>query len=233
MLGIDASSLAAFFNVIMIDLVLAGDNAVVIGLAAAGLPADMRRRAILIGIAAATVLRIVFALITSQLLALGGGLLIAGGFLLLWVCWKMYREMSVSHEAEHEAQEALENADINADGTIAGRAPRKTLRQAVINIIIADVSMSLVNVLAVAGAARHHEVALIFGLGLSVVLMGVAASMIAGILTKYRWIAWVGLVIILYVALRMLYEGADAALFAHGLPEIPFIKGPPPVAPAH
>jgi YjbE family integral membrane protein len=233
MLGIDASSLAAFFNVIMIDLVLAGDNAVVIGLAAAGLPAEMRRRAILIGIAAATVLRIVFALITSQLLALGGGLLIAGGVLLLWVCWKMYREMSVSHEEEHEAQEALENADTNADGTIAGRAPKKTLRQAVINIIIADVSMSLDNVLAVAGAARHHEVALIFGLGLSVVLMGVAASMIAGLLTKYRWIAWVGLVIILYVAVRMLYEGADAALFAHGLPEIPFIKGPPPVAPAH
>jgi YjbE family integral membrane protein len=233
MLGIEASAFAAFFNVIMIDLVLAGDNAVVIGLAAAGLPADMRRRAILIGIAAATVLRIVFALITSHLLALGGGLLIAGGLLLLWVCWKMYREMVVSPEAEHEAQEALENADRNADGTIAGGAPRKTLRQAVINIIIADVSMSLDNVLAVAGAAQHHDAALIFGLGLSVVLMGVAASLIAGILTRHRWIAWIGLVIILYVAIRMLYEGADAALFAHGLPEIPFIKGPPPVAAAH
>ncbi len=233
MLGIDASALAAFFNVIMIDLVLAGDNAVVIGLAAAGLPADLRRRAILIGIAAATVLRIVFALITSHLLALGGGLLIAGGLLLLWVCWKMYREMVVSREAEHEAQEALDNADINADGTVAGRAPRKTLRQAVINIIIADVSMSLDNVLAVAGAARHHDVALIFGLGLSVVLMGVAASLIAGVLTRHRWIAWIGLVIILYVAVRMLYEGADAALFAHGLPEIPLIKGPPAAATPH
>jgi len=233
MLGIDASALAAFFNVIMIDLVLAGDNAVVIGLAAAGLSADLRRRAILIGIAAATILRICFALITTQLLSLGGGLLIAGGLLLLWVCWKMYREMAVPHEHEHEAQEALENADKNADGSVAGRAPRKTLRQAVTNIIIADVSMSLDNVLAVAGAARHHEVALIFGLGLSVVLMGVAATLVAGILTKYRWIAWLGLIIILYVAVKMLYEGADAALFNHGLPEIPLIKGPPAAAPAH
>ncbi len=233
MLGLDASALAAFFNVIMIDLVLAGDNAVVIGLAAAGLAPDLRRRAILIGIAAATILRICFALITSQLLSLGGGLLIAGGLLLLWVCWKMYREMAVPHEHEHEAQEALENADKNADGTVAGRAPKKSLRQAVTNIIIADVSMSLDNVLAVAGAARHHEVALIFGLGLSVVLMGVAASLVAGILTRYRWIAWLGLIIILYVAARMLYEGADAAIFNHALPEIPLIKGPPVEAPAH
>jgi YjbE family integral membrane protein len=231
MLGIDASSLAAFFNVIMIDLVLAGDNAVVIGLAAAGLAPDLRRRAILIGIGAATVLRIGFALITTHLLALGGGLLIAGGLLLLWVCWKMYREMAVPHEQEHEAQEALENVDRNADGTIAGRAPKKSLRQAVVNIIIADVSMSLDNVLAVAGAARHHEVALIFGLGLSVVLMGLAASLVAGVLTRYRWIAWLGLLIILYVAIKMLYEGADAAIFAHGLPEIPLIKGPPGAAP--
>ena len=233
MLGIDASALAAFFNVIMIDLVLAGDNAVVIGLAAAGLTPDLRRKAILIGIAAATVLRICFALITSHLLTLGGGLLIAGGLLLLWVCWKMYRELAVSHEEEQEAQEALENVDRNADGTVAGRAPKKTLRQAVTNIIIADVSMSLDNVLAVAGAARHHEVALIFGLALSVVLMGLAASMIAGVLTRYRWIAWLGLLIILYVAVKMIYEGADSAFFAHGLPEIPLIKGPPPAVPAH
>jgi predicted tellurium resistance membrane protein TerC len=145
----------------------------------------------------------------------------------------MYRELGTPHEQEHEAQEALENADRNADGTIAGRAPRKTLRQAVINIIIADVSMSLDNVLAVAGAAREHELALIFGLGLSVVLMGVAASLVAGLLTRYRWIAWLGLAIIFYVALRMLYEGADAALFAHSLPEIPLIKGPPSAAAVH
>jgi YjbE family integral membrane protein len=233
MLGIDASALWAFVNVILIDLVLAGDNAVVIGLAAAGLAPDLRRRAILIGIAAATVLRICFALITSQLLALGGGLLIAGALLLFWVCWKMYREMSTPHEQEDEAQEALEDTDKNADGTIAGKAPRKTLRQAVMNIIIADVSMSLDNVLAVAGAAQHHEIALIFGLGLSVVLMGVAASLVAGLLTRYRWIAWVGLLVILYVAVRMLYEGADAAFFAHGLPESPLIKGPPPIAATH
>jgi YjbE family integral membrane protein len=206
---------------------------VVIGLAAAGLAPDLRRKAILIGIGAATVLRICFALITTHLLALGGGLLIAGGLLLLWVCWKMYRELAVPHDQEHEAQEALENADRNADGTIAGRAPKKTLRQAVTNNIIADVSMSLDNVLAVAGAARHHEVALIFGLGLSVVLMGLAASLVAGILTRYRWIAWLGLLIILYVALKMLYEGADAAFFAHGLPEIPLIKGAPAAAAAH
>ena len=227
--GLDASAFAAFFQVIMIDLVLAGDNAVVIGLAAAGLPSDLRRKAILIGIIAATVLRICFALITTQLLALGGGLLIAGGLLLLWVCWKMYRELSVSHEEEHNATEALADADLNADGTVSGKK-KKTLKQAVWQIIIADVSMSLDNVLAVAGASKGHEVALIFGLGLSVLLMGVAASLVAGLLHRYRWIAWLGLVIILYVAIKMVYEGADAAFFAHGLPEIPLIKGPPAAA---
>ena len=139
----------------MIDLVLAGDNAIVIGMAAAGLPKTLRSRAILIGIIAATVLRIGFALITTQLLSLGGGLLIAGGLLLLWVCWKMYRELGVPHEHEQTATEALHDADLNADGTVAGGAPRKTLRQAVIQIIVADVSMSLDNVLAVAGAAQR------------------------------------------------------------------------------
>jgi YjbE family integral membrane protein len=221
--GLDPSAFWAFANVIMIDLVLAGDNAVVIGLAAAGLPSDLRRRAILIGIIAATVLRIGFALVTTQLLSLGGGLLIAGGLLLLWVCWKMYRELSVSHEEEHEATEALANADTNADGTIAGQAPKKSLKQAVWQIIIADVSMSLDNVLAVAGAAQHHEVALIFGLALSVVLMGVAASLIAGILHRFRWIAWVGLAVILFVAIRMVYHGADE-LLGHTLPNIPLLK---------
>jgi YjbE family integral membrane protein len=232
MLGLDPAAISAFVQVILIDLVLAGDNAVVIGLAAAGLAPDLRRRAILIGIAAATVLRICFALVTTQLLQLGGGLLIAGGLLLLWVCWKMYRELG-SHEGEEEANEALANADLNADGTIASKAPRKTLRQAVTNIIIADVSMSLDNVLAVAGAAQHHFEALIFGLGLSVVLMGIAASFIARLLTKYRWIAWLGLVIILYVAIKMVYEGANG-LFDHTLPYIPLIGGgPAPVGAAH
>jgi YjbE family integral membrane protein len=218
-----ASGLAALVQVVLIDLVLAGDNAVVIGLAAAGLPADVRRRAILIGILAATVLRICFALVTTQLLSLGGGLLIAGGVLLLYVCWKMYRELSTPHEDEHEAIEG----DVNADGTIAGR-PRKTLRDAVIQIVIADVSMSLDNVLAVAGAAQHHFEALIIGLGLSVVLMGVAATFIARLLHRYRWIAWLGLAIILFVAIRMFYEGADQ-LLGHALPAIPFLKGAVPV----
>jgi YjbE family integral membrane protein len=223
MLGIDPSFLSSLIQVILIDLVLAGDNAVVIGLAAAGLASDVRRKAILIGIIAATLLRIFFALITTQLLALGGGLLIAGGILLLYVCWKMYRELTTSHEEEHEAQEALENADTNADGTVAGKAPRKTLRQAVIQIIIADVSMSLDNVLAVAGAAAHHFEALIIGLGLSVVMMGVAASFIANLLHKFRWIAWVGLVIILFVAIRMALEGLGAFV---DIPAIPLLYTP-------
>lgn len=210
--GLDASAFAAFFQVIMIDLVLAGDNAVVIGLAAAGLPADLRRKAILIGIIAATILRICFALITTQLLALGGGLLIAGGLLLLWVCWKMYRELSVSHEDEHEATEALADADLNADGTVAGKSKKKTLSAAVWQIIIADVSMSLDNVLAVAGAARDHPYVLIFGLVLSIALMGVAASFIANLLQKHRWIAYVGLAVILYVALDMIYRGFNEVL---------------------
>jgi YjbE family integral membrane protein len=230
--GLDPSSFTAFLQVIMIDLVLAGDNAVVIGLAAAGLPSDLRRKAILIGIAAATVMRIGFALITTQLLAFTG-LLLAGGLLLLWVCWKMYKELRAGHEEDDsEANEALSGSDLNADGTIAKRAPKKTLQQAVINIVIADVSMSLDNVLAVAGAAQHHFEALIFGLGLSVVLMGVAASFIAQLLTKHRWIAWLGLAVILYVAVKMIYEGADQ-LLGHSLPMIPFMKGMPPVALSH
>ena len=220
---LSGSGFAAFVQVILIDLVLAGDNAVVIGLAAAGLASDLRRKAILIGIIAATILRICFALVTTQLLLLGGGLLIAGGVLLLYVCWKMYRELSVPHADEHEANEALSGADLNADGTVGGRAPKKTLRQAVIQIVIADVSMSLDNVLAVAGAAQHHIEALIFGLGLSVVLMGVAASFIARLLTRFRWIAWVGLAIILFVAIRMTLEGLGG-YFA--IPEIPFLYTP-------
>jgi YjbE family integral membrane protein len=221
--GIDSSFLTSFFQVIMIDLVLAGDNAVVIGLAAAGLPKALRARAILIGIAAATVMRIGFALIATQLLAVTG-LLLAGGVLLLWVCWKMYEELRFS-AAEHEmAAEAVGNADYNADGTIAGGAPQKTLKQAVTQIIIADVSMSLDNVLAVAGAAQHHPEVLIFGLVLSVALMGIASAFIARLLNEHRWIAWLGLVIILYVALKMVYEGADQ-LAGYTLPHIPFVYG--------
>ena len=203
---ITPSVLSAFFQVIMIDLVLAGDNAIVIGLAAAGLPADQRTRVILIGIGAATVLRVIFALMTTQLLQVVG-LLFAGGVLLLWVCWKMWRELRTSHEEVVEAQEALDGADINADGAIAAHAPRKTFGQAAWQIVIADVSMSLDNVLAVAGAARDHPYVLIFGLVLSIALMGLAANFIANLLQKHRWIAYVGLAIILYVAGDMIYRG--------------------------
>ena len=202
----DASFWAAFGQVIMIDLVLAGDNAIVIGLAAAGLAPDLRRKAILVGIGAATLMRIGFALITTQLLAITG-LLLAGGLLLLWVCWKMYEELRFSDKEDMEAVEALAGAGVNPDGTIAGAGRQKTLRQAVTQIIIADVSMSLDNVLAVAGAAREHPTVLVFGLVLSIALMGIAASWIAGLLNKHRWIAWVGLIVILYVALKMIWEG--------------------------
>lgn len=202
-----AAGFAALLQVIAIDLVLAGDNAIVIGLAAAGLPVDQRKKAILIGVLAATVLRILFASITVKLLAIVG-LLLAGGILLLWVCWKMWRELRTSHEDEHEATEALSDADLNNDRTVAGRAPRKTLMQAATQIVIADVSMSLDNVLAVAGAARDHFSVLIIGLILSIALMGLAASFIAKLLHRHRWIAYIGLLIILYVALDMIYRGA-------------------------
>ena len=201
-----ADVLSAFLQVIMIDLVLAGDNAIVIGLAAAGLPKDQRNKAILIGIIAATLLRIIFAALTTQLLQIVG-LLLAGGVLLLWVCWKMWRELRTSHADEHAAEEALANADTNADGTIAGGAPRKTFAQAAWQIVIADVSMSLDNVLAVAGAAREHPWVLVFGLLLSIALMGLAATFIARLLQNHRWIAYVGLAVILYVALEMIYRG--------------------------
>jgi YjbE family integral membrane protein len=202
-------AVTAFFQVIAIDLVLAGDNAVVIGLAAAGLPREQRGRAILLGIIAATVLRIMFALATTWLLQLGPLLLIAGGALLLWVCWKMYRELrDPQHHQETEAVEAVTGEDANADGRIAGGAPRKTFAQAAWQIVVADVSMSLDNVLAVAGAAMDHPYILVFGLALSIALMGLAATFIARLLNKHRWIAWVGLAIILYVSLEMIYKGA-------------------------
>jgi YjbE family integral membrane protein len=226
MLGLDYAALAAFLQVIMIDLVLAGDNAIVIGMAAAGLAPDLRRKAILIGILAATGLRIVFALMTTWLLAIVG-LILVGGILLLWVCWKMYRELVTTEHEIHEAEEALEGVDTDADGTVGGKPGTKTLRQAVTQIIIADVSMSLDNVLAVAGAAKDHFWALVFGLGLSVVLMGAASAVIAKVLHRYSWIAWVGFLIILYVAIRMIYEGADQVL-GHTLPAIPLLKSAVP-----
>jgi YjbE family integral membrane protein len=207
---VTSQALMAFLQVIMIDLVLAGDNAIVIGLAAAGLPAEQRARAILVGIAAATVMRIGFAAATTQLLQIVG-LLLAGGILLLWVCWKMWRELRTAPQAELQAAEAVTGVDINADGTIAahgpGTAPRKSFGQAALQILIADISMSLDNVLAVAGAAREHPYVLVFGLVLSIALMGIAANFIAGLLHRHRWIAYVGLAIILYVALDMIWRG--------------------------
>jgi YjbE family integral membrane protein len=189
-------ALAAFGQVIMIDLVLAGDNAVVIGLAAAGLPPERRKRAILVGIIAATVLRLVFAGVALELLQIVG-LLLAGGILLLWVAWKMWRELRGPSAEDCEAALTAGEAHV----------PRKTFAQAAWQILMADVSMSLDNVLAVAGAARDHPAALIFGLGLSIVLMGVAASFIARLLNRHRWIAYVGLAIILYVAGDMIWRG--------------------------
>ena len=201
-----AASMTALLQVIAIDLVLAGDNAIVIGLAAAGLPVEQRKKAILIGVLAATVLRILFAAVTVKLLAIVG-LLLAGGILLLWVCWKMWRELRTSYADEQEATEALANADLDGDQTVATGKARKTLGQAALQIVVADVSMSLDNVLAVAGAARDHFPVLVIGLVLSIALMGLAASFIARLLHRYRWIAYIGLLIILYVALDMVYRG--------------------------
>ena len=201
---ISSQHLTALFQVIMIDLVLAGDNAIVIGLAAAGLPEGQRKKAILIGILAATLLRIGFASVTVQLLQIIG-LLLAGGVLLLWVCWKMWRELRTSHHHQPKLQSLSAASTIDASAA-AGR--QKTLGQAVWQITLADVSMSLDNVLAVAGAAREHPMILIFGLALSIALMGLAANFIARLLEKHRWIAYVGLAIILYVAFDMCYRGA-------------------------
>ncbi|MCP3467231.1 TerC family protein [Bradyrhizobium sp. CCGUVB23] len=200
---ITPEALTALFQVVLIDLVLAGDNAVVIGLAAAGLPAGQRRRAIIVGIAAATVLRIVFAGVATQLLQVLG-LLLAGGVLLLWVCWKMWRELR--EQSSHAGVLALGHA--GAGSTTHAQAPRKTFRQAALQIVAADVSMSLDNVLAVAGAAREHPFILAFGLLLSVALMGVAADLLGRVLQKQRWIAYVGLAIIVYVAFEMIWRGS-------------------------
>ncbi|MEZ5928300.1 MAG: TerC family protein [Parvularculaceae bacterium] len=208
--------LSAFLQVVVIDLTLAGDNAVVIGLAAAGLPARQRGKAILIGILVATVMRIGFSVITTQLLQIVG-LLLAGGILLLWVCWKMWRELrrpahveigaeTLHAERKHEHYEA--------------QVKEKTLRQAVLQIVIADISMSLDNVLAVAGAAREHATVLVFGLALSVLLMGLAATLIARLLEKHRWIAYIGLGIILFVAAEMIYRGAQEVLEAPAVEKV-------------
>jgi YjbE family integral membrane protein len=199
---LSASALSALFQVLMIDLVLAGDNAVAVGLAAGGLPPEQRRKAIFWGLAAAVVTRIGFALITTQLLGIIG-LLFAGGVLLLWVCWKMWRELR--DHAVHE--EAAAQAAMDSDPATEPKVKPKSFKDALIQILVADVSMSLDNVLAVAGAAREHPGILVFGLLLSIALMGVAAHAIARLLHRYRWIGYVGLLIVLYVALHMMWQG--------------------------
>ncbi|CAN7425436.1 TerC family protein [Brevundimonas sp. LjRoot202] len=214
------SQLAALGQVLMIDLVLAGDNAVAVGLAAAALPTELRRKAILIGLAAAVVLRIGFALITVQLLAIIG-LLLAGGILLLWVCWKMWRELreQATHdqaEAEHELELALAIEHGKGPSPEELGLKRKSFGAALLQIMIADVTMSLDNVLAVAGAAHDHPMIMVFGLVLSIALMGIAATFIARLLNKHRWIGYVGLVIVLYVALHMIWDGARSVVVRTG-----------------
>ena len=195
----------AFVKVVMIDLVLAGDNAIVIGLAAAGLPKAQRNKAILVGIAAATVLRIVFAIVAIELLKVIG-LVFVGGLLLLWVCWKMWRELRQNHGTA-EAADGHHGKNSKSGATASG-AKSKTFGQAAWQIVVADISMSLDNVLAVAGAAREHPYVLAAGLILSVALMGLAASFIARLLGRFPWIAYAGLAIIVYVAGDMIYRGS-------------------------
>ena len=214
------SQASALGKVMMIDLVLAGDNAVAVGLAAAALPQEQRRKAILIGLAAAVVMRIGLALITVQLLAIVG-LLLAGGFLLLWVCWKMWRELreQATHD-QAEAEAEIERAMAIEHG--GGPSPeelglkRKTFGAALLQIMIADLTMSLDNVLAVAGASHDHPWIMVFGLILSIALMGLAATFIAKLLNRYRWIAYVGLVIVLYVAAHMVWDGGRSVIVRTG-----------------
>lgn len=196
---ITSGAAAAFLQILLIDFVLAGDNAIVVGALAAGLPSEQRKKVILIGVAAALVLRVAFALLVSQLLRVIG-LVLAGGILLLWVAWRMYREL-------RDPGENTASAEIPGDEH-SGLPPAKTFAKAAWGVALADVSMSLDNVLAVAGAAREHPYVLVSGLILSVLLMGAAANLIASYIERYRWIAWLGLVVILWVALKMIYEGA-------------------------
>lgn len=187
--------LAALGQVLLIDLVLAGDNAVVVGTAAAGLPPKQQRQVIFFGSALAFVARVVFALLVVQLLLFGPWLIIAGGLLLLWVAWKMWRD---THGGSAHGVD---------DGLGSGQVVNKTFASAVTQVAVADISMSLDNVLAVAGAARDHPYIMIFGLVLSIALMAVAAGYIAKLIDRYRWIAYVGIVVIVFVAGKMIWEG--------------------------
>lgn len=194
------SAMTAFATVVLLDIALAGDNAIIVGALAAGLPTEQRRKVIAIGILAALVLRVVFAVAVLYGLERFKeyGLVLAGGLLLLWVAWKMYREL---HPGD-----AGGSAEIEGDEH-SGVRPAKSFAGAAWAVAVADVSMSLDNVLAVAGAAREHPGIMVIGLVLSVALMGIAANLIARYIERYRWIAWLGLIIILYVAGKMIWDG--------------------------
>jgi YjbE family integral membrane protein len=214
---LSAGAVTAFVQVVMIDVALAGDNAVAVGLVAAGLPPRQRRRAIVLGLAGAVVMLIGFALITTQLLKVVG-LLFAGGLLLLWVCWKMWRELRAQgREAEAQGEAALADATGIEIGSAPMAKPKpKTLGEALLQILAADLTMSLDNVLAVAGAAREHPMVLVAGLLISITLMGVAASWIARLLHRFRWIGYLGLAIVVYVAGHMIWEGTRAVAIDTG-----------------
>ena len=192
------SELVALLQIIVIDVVLAGDNAIVVGMAAARVAPELRAKVIFWGILGAVILRIAFAAVTVQLLAIVG-LTLAGGILLLWVCWKMYREL------RHASHAASVGAAVSGSAD-AGRP--LNFWSAILQIVVADVSMSLDNVLAVAGAAKGHTGVLVIGLAIAVVLMAVAASFIAKVLVRFPWVTWLGLVIVLYVALEMMWRGS-------------------------
>ena len=222
MIELSASELSALVQVILVDLVLAGDNAIVVGMVAAGLPAADRKRVIFVGIAAATIMRILFAAVTVQLLKIVG-LILAGGLLLLWVSWKLWREIE-DRRKEVAAAKMVADVVIEGDGgdipeaepepdTSEEAPPRKTRRQAMFQIVVADLSMSLDNVLAVAGIARDHTWVLITGLVFSVAFMGLAAAYIARLLERHHWIAYVGLAVIFYVAIEMIATGAQDLMF--------------------
>ena len=202
----------ALLQVVLIDIVLAGDNAIVIGMAAARVPQVIRRKVIFWGLVAAVVLRVILAAITVELLAIIG-LMFAGGILLLWVCWKLYRDIRDAAE-EKKSLDALGSLPDKLGGPFSAEASAAMVRRAVVQIAAADLSMSLDNVLAVAGAARNHVVVLAIGLCLSIGLMGVAASLIARILGRYPWISYAGLFIVLYVALTMIWRGGMAIMHA-------------------
>lgn len=215
------SDAAALIQVILIDLALAGDNAVAVGLAAAALPAQQQRRVIMLGIGLALVLRIVFALLTVQLLAIKG-LLLAGGILLFWVAWRMYKDLK-AHGAHDVLVAEANGGEALPSGSAAAKAPA-SFGRALLSIVIADVSMSLDNVLAVAGVSRHSPEIMAFGLILSVVLMGAAASVIARVIERYRWIAWVGLIVIVLAAVRMVWEDLHV-FFPAVVPAMPGFMG--------